>query len=445
MMTPTRRSDALLARDSTTTMAATAAAAAPWQSHLDNDPVLTNLLHSIASKQSCLMPPAPCLTLTMYISTSSVGAVIGRKGQSISQLQTWASRQATTKHQPVRISVMGMTAQQQHQVTTSGSDNGTATTNADSTTSTSTSTSSPPPTYTPLDLTNTRDWTPLVIRADPKACLAAAWHIYQTVPCDDVVLDVPLSRTKHATVVGKRGILLANASADFNVRIMVPAKQNLPQQHQHNHNIIQLEGDLLQVMRCLDRLLGVAFKAHKKVLVTETTMTATGDVLSSDEAAAATWPAAFTQTLILPAIPNPRRLRCITRQTETMAKTKTIFPAAAVAVTAEENAAAAFAGEETTTTTGGDVNEEAAMSPSDDAVKNLEPKTPAEEMAAGAMFEYTIAGATMEAVQAAVDLVSAAALEQEHPSSTTGRRRKHNNRRKMKHGGRAAAAAASTK
>jgi len=62
------------------------------------------LLQSITAKQGALMQPT--LTLTMYIPTASVGAVIGRRGQTIAGLQKLASQAATTK-QPVRVSVIG--------------------------------------------------------------------------------------------------------------------------------------------------------------------------------------------------------------------------------------------------------------------------------------------------------------------------------------------------
>jgi hypothetical protein len=120
----------------------------------------------------------PTVTLTLYIPTPSVGAVIGRRGANIANLQKIASQAAVT-HQPVRVSVIGQRADEL------------------------------PFTYSDLDFSDP-NWTPVVIRADPRAAFTAAAKLEETAVVDDVVLDIPISRNKHAAIVGKRGAVLAS-------------------------------------------------------------------------------------------------------------------------------------------------------------------------------------------------------------------------------------------
>lgn len=113
------------------------------------------------------------------------------------------------------------------------------------------SSASVPYTYSELDWSSTL-WTPVVIRADPCAALSAAQLLRDKVgQMDDVVMDIPLGRARHAAVVGRRGYVLANMSARTNVRIMVPRREL-------RHDVIQLEGDLENVKQCLDRVLTIA-------------------------------------------------------------------------------------------------------------------------------------------------------------------------------------------
>jgi len=95
-------------------------------------------------------------------------------------------------------------------------------------------------------------WTPVVIRADPCAALSAAQRLEDIVgELDEVVLDLPLSRSKHASLIGKRGLVLANLSADTQVRIMVPRREL-------RHDVVQLEGQLQNVQQCLEKVLQLA-------------------------------------------------------------------------------------------------------------------------------------------------------------------------------------------
>lgn len=178
----------------------------------DDDPVL----QSISSNVRLLLTPS--VTLTCYIPTQAVGAVIGRGGSKIAHIQRSAQQLGT-----VRVSIVGHDEDPE----------------------------SIPYTFSDLDWSSP-DWTPVVIRGDPCASLTAAQYLeqYSGGELDDVVLDVPLSRTKHATVVGKRGVVIQEISADTNVRMMVP-RRGL------RHDVIQLEGELENVKICLERVLSI--------------------------------------------------------------------------------------------------------------------------------------------------------------------------------------------
>lgn len=172
------------------------------------------ILQSIAALSSAMLNPQ--VTLTCYIPTTSVGAVIGRRGSTIIQIQRHAQQVGGTG--PVRVSIVGHDDDDV------------------------------PYTYSELDWSSPH-WTPVVIRAGPCAALAAAQRLLETVgELDDVILDFPLSRTKHASLIGKRGLVLANLSADTSVRIMVPAKEV-------RHDVVQLEGELGNVRKCLNKIL----------------------------------------------------------------------------------------------------------------------------------------------------------------------------------------------
>lgn len=188
-----------------------------------------NVIKAIAlgSKQGLMQP---LVTMTMYVPTPQVGALIGRKGQNIANLQKQASASfsssSTGSNQPVRISVVAQDTQD-----------------------------SIPYTFTELDWSDPK-WTPVVIRGPPVAALFVASKIEGSVEeVDEVILDLPINRTKHASIVGKRGMGIAALSADTNVRIMVPSKTY------SNADIIQLEGNLSDVRRCLSLLLPLAAKA----------------------------------------------------------------------------------------------------------------------------------------------------------------------------------------
>jgi predicted RNA-binding protein YlqC (UPF0109 family) len=221
------------------------------------------LLQAIASKASSAMSQ-PTVTLTIYIPSTAVGAVIGRRGQNIASLQKTAAMSAHTS-QAVRVSIVGqadtadLASSEQYNPllsTTSSMNNNMNNMNNNMNNNNGSSSSSIPYTYSKLDWSDTA-WTPVVVRADPCAALAAAYKLSDMVDgaVDQVVLDVPIVRTKHAAIVGKRGVALATMSADCNVRIMVPNKNT-------RHDVVQLEGDLDNVKQCLVRVLQIAAKAN---------------------------------------------------------------------------------------------------------------------------------------------------------------------------------------
>mmetsp|Transcript_19132 Transcript_19132/g.31719 ORF Transcript_19132/g.31719 Transcript_19132/m.31719 type:complete len:328 (+) Transcript_19132:92-1075(+) len=175
-----------------------------------------DIIRSISSKSSVLLHPQ--VTLTCYIPTNSVGAVIGRRGSTILQIQRHAQAVGNNSGPPVRVSIVG---HDEDDV---------------------------PYTYSELDWSSPH-WTPVVVRGGPCAALAAGQRLLDIVgELDEVVLDLPLSRQKHASLIGKRGLVLANLSADTSVRIMVPRRDV-------RHDVVQLEGDLHNVRKCLERVL----------------------------------------------------------------------------------------------------------------------------------------------------------------------------------------------
>ena len=232
-----------------------------------------DIIKSISQKVAALHQPQ--VTVTCYIPTHCIGAVIGRRGSTIAQIQRHA-QQVSAGGGPVRVSIVGHDLEEQEN-------------------------SSVPYTYSELDWSNP-DWTPVVIRADPCAALAAAQRLHDMVDeMDDVVMDVPLSRNKHAALIGKRGLVLANLSADTAVRIMVPRREL-------RHDVIQLEGELQNVKLCLDRVLTIASDARS----------AAPPVRKNSRAED------IASTIILSQLPSQAKLRSVGRKTDTIIKKKKV-------------------------------------------------------------------------------------------------------------------------
>lgn len=223
----------------------------------DEDPVL----QSIASMPSILHTPHQ-VTLTCYIPSQAVGAVIGRRGSTIAQIQRQAQQYGN-----VRVSIVG------HDDTSE----------------------SIPYTHTQLDWSSA-DWTPVVMRGDPCAALCAAQRLrdYAGGDLDDVVLDVPLNRGNFSKLIGKRGMVLAGLSADTNVRIMVP-------QRAMRVDLIQLEGELDNCTVCFGKIVVLLSALKKNSPGEENTVSA---------------------SITVPTLPSQTKLRVVARKTETSLQKK---------------------------------------------------------------------------------------------------------------------------
>lgn len=255
---------------------------------------------------TAVLQSPPVVTLTAYIPTSAVGAVIGRRGQNVEELQRRAAQSATTR-QPVRVSVVGhdlkhnaaapsVSSPLTSPVVASSQSSAASLGGESPMTGPTASSASLPQTYSGLDFSDP-DWTPVVVRADVEAAMAAGRGLMDVCngQCDEVVLDVPLPRHRHATVVGKHGLTIAKLSADHDVRIMIPHKES-------RHDMIQLEGDFVKVQQCLLDLLNVA-----------------GRMPRSDSAGTA----AVSDSLTVPhPAPSQTRIRNVARKTDCSIKKK---------------------------------------------------------------------------------------------------------------------------
>ncbi|KAL3803538.1 hypothetical protein HJC23_014086 [Cyclotella cryptica] len=196
---------------------------------------------------------------SIYVPSYTVGAVIGRGGRTILNVQREAMRRSLGHAGSVRISVLGGNAVGSGGG--GGEDNGgefvppssTATTTA--TTTTSHKNPSSPWNYheyyhsvqtnavTAFEGDDNHDaperrndddndddnddhyYTPIIIRGDPVGCFAA---LRQLLPLVDhahdphIIFEVPIHRSKHGLLLGVRGLVLASLSAMFHVRIRIP-------------------------------------------------------------------------------------------------------------------------------------------------------------------------------------------------------------------------------
>ena len=267
---------------------------------------------SDTSYSNIMIKTFPFLTITVYIPTACVGALIGKRGSNIDSIQKLAAKESaksqassrgarnksskqnknSSSNTPkavspdsVRISVVNYppppgssqqsfdqdykhlqnlgiesghtssSGQQQHHHQQVGGPSAAAMMDMGA-----------PPTYTELDFSDPQ-WTPIVIRADPIAAIYASNAIHD-ICCPEYVvdrnqlvfiMDVPVpavaatntnnSNLRHASIVGKRGNKLIQLSADHRCRIMVPPKQL-------GHDVIQLEAPLKECSSCLKAIMG---------------------------------------------------------------------------------------------------------------------------------------------------------------------------------------------
>jgi hypothetical protein len=180
--------------------------------------------------------------------------------------------------------------------------------------------SSVPYTYSELDWSSPH-WTPVVIRADPCATLTAAKLLRDKVEhLDDVVMDVPLGRAKHAAVVGRRGFVLASLSADTNVRIMVPRREL-------RHDVIQLEGELDKVKLCLERVLvivGDTANSKKKNSTSNTNTNINNGARQQQpkKQEQEKGDGGASAIITVPVLPSQTKLRTVAKKTVTVIKKK---------------------------------------------------------------------------------------------------------------------------
>mmetsp|Transcript_8087 Transcript_8087/g.15228 ORF Transcript_8087/g.15228 Transcript_8087/m.15228 type:complete len:424 (+) Transcript_8087:148-1419(+) len=214
----------------------------------------TDLASDIFECRHAILHPHQCL-LTCYIPHSRVGAVIGRKGSTILHIQKEASKKGWGQ---IRLSVATNlnTEKEHHQgiLESSAKDEGKE------------------QVHMIQEFENqASSWTPVLIRGDPRGAFAAAKllipllhlrdvpfgateDIDSAVEMDDIVLEVPINRAKHSLIIGKRGSTIAQLSAENNVRIMVPHRA-VDKSSVVNINVIQLEGELGNVEKCLVSML----------------------------------------------------------------------------------------------------------------------------------------------------------------------------------------------
>lgn len=123
------------------------------------------------------------ITLYLYVPTSKVGAIIGRNGSTITHLHTLTKSyniyDYVLSNQPVRASNVRITIP-----------------------------------------SSTGQWSSVVIKSEPLGAFTAMREITQFLTdTDGVVVDVPVHRSRHATIIGSKGTTIRKLSADNNVRI----------------------------------------------------------------------------------------------------------------------------------------------------------------------------------------------------------------------------------
>lgn len=274
-------------------------------------PPSTELLALARFREKAIAHPLQQCQLTLYVPPDRIGAIIGRGGRTILSIQQEAKRRSLGHDMGVRIHVAGGTtataaagsaASNQHQHdTNSNNDGGGGTWNYNE--------------YQQLQQQQQKqqdelddEWVPVIIRADPIGCLEACRLLFPLIDPRStlsnyltIVFDVPIARAKHNLLVGKGGLVLAGLSATYETRIMIPPNElmsnvestgNIWEQRQQQQqqqqvvnaaggddvgsamlfdvggsgmspqmnttsNIIQLEGEINNIEKCLVRMLGI--------------------------------------------------------------------------------------------------------------------------------------------------------------------------------------------
>lgn len=203
------------------------------------------------------------------------------------------------------------------------------------------------------------EWQAVVIKGDPVSCFAAVRLIPLLVDDDhdaDIVVEVPIHRAQHNLLVGKGGITLAALSATYETRIMIPpnefmsnvkppegAQENIwetRQTQQNSHidvgttmlfggennavnpgqpgkNIIQLEGDIDKVERCLVKILSIV-AGEEKFIPTGIILPVKGihDETYAEATIVKIWSTSDSKSL------NLGKIRKVQRQTSTIIRRK---------------------------------------------------------------------------------------------------------------------------
>ncbi|GMH90752.1 hypothetical protein TL16_g11858 [Triparma laevis f. inornata] len=128
------------------------------------------------------------ITLYLYVPTSKVGAIIGRSGSTITHLHNLARsyniHDYVCSSQPIRSSNVRITIP-----------------------------------------SSTSAWSSVVIKSEPMGAFQTCREISTFIgDTDGIVVDVPVHRSRHATIIGSKGTTIRKLSADNNVRISVPDK-----------------------------------------------------------------------------------------------------------------------------------------------------------------------------------------------------------------------------
>jgi predicted RNA-binding protein YlqC (UPF0109 family) len=273
--------------------------------------------------------PIQQLTMTLYIPTSSVGAIIGRRGSTIAQIQRQAQTLSTESN--VRVSIVGhqqqKTPQQSSQSVIDVEDDVVATPLSDEggPAVASTSSSVIPYTYTELDWSSP-NWTPVVVKADPAAALFVGQQFESMTSLQDVIMDLPIGRSKHSLIVGKRGLTIMNLSASTQVRIMVPPRE-------FKHDLIQLEGPLENCIACLEELAKIIPMDDELDNVPNNSNATSGKPATPSKPPASSNDSHHhhhhhhqnfdhQQSMVIQQLPSQTKLRSIGRKTETIVKKK---------------------------------------------------------------------------------------------------------------------------
>ncbi len=279
-------------------------------------PPSTEALALARLRQKAISHPLQQCQLTIYVPPHAVGAIIGRGGRTILSIQQEAKRRSLGHDMGVRIHVVGgisnsANALPNHSGGGAALSSGAATWNYNEYQQQQQQQQQQSASQQD-ESDNVDDWVPVTIRGDPIGCLEACRLIIPLVdrPQDPtyltIVFDVPIHQAKHNLLVGKAGILLACLSATYETRLMIPPNElmsnvessgNIWEQRQQqqqsnagndagsamlfdvggvggaggtqagglNSNIIQLEGEIDNVEKCLVRMLGIIASEDKIV------------------------------------------------------------------------------------------------------------------------------------------------------------------------------------